>query len=121
MNKVYLIGNTTKDVEFSTTTSGVNVAKFTLAVPRKYKDENNEKVVDFINVVVWRTLAENCYKYLKKGNKCAVVGSLQIRNYEDDKGKHYITEVVADEIEFLTAKPKEELEPVDIKQEELPF
>lgn len=117
MNKVYLIGNTTKDVELSTTTSGVNVAKFTLAVQRKY----GEKETDFINIVVWRTLAENCYKYLKKGNKCAVVGSLQTRNYEDDKGKHYITEVVADEIEFLTAKPKEELEPVDIKQEELPF
>lgn len=101
MNKVYLIGNLTKDVELSETSSGIKVARFTVAVPRKYEKDTT----DFFNIVAWRVLADNCANYLKKGSKCAVVGSLQNRSYEASDGtKRYTTEIVADEVEFLTSK-----------------
>ncbi|MBR4002840.1 MAG: single-stranded DNA-binding protein [Clostridia bacterium] len=105
MNKSILIGNLTRDPEFSTTNSGVNYCKFTLAVPRKYSNEAGERETDFINIVVWRTQAENCHKYLKKGNKAGVVGSIQTRSYEAQDGtKRYVTEVVAEEVEFLNTR-----------------
>lgn len=109
MNKVILIGNLTRDVELTTTSSGVNVAKFTLAVQRRFKSANGESETDFINIVAWRELAENCAKYLSKGNKAAVVGSVQIRSYDaNDGNKRYITEVNAEEVEFLTPKKTDE-------------
>lgn len=130
MNKIILIGNLTKDPELTTTNSGVSISRFTLAVQRKFQNADGEKEVDFINVVVWRTQAENCHKYLKKGSKCAVVGRLQITSYETSDGsKRYATDVVAEEIEFLSTnknnedKSKDpiqpELEPVD--DDSLPF
>ena len=134
MNKSILIGNLTRDPEFSTTNSGVNYCKFTLAVPRKYSNEAGERETDFINIVVWRTQAENCHKYLKKGNKAGVVGSIQTRSYEAQDGtKRYVTEVVAESIEFLntrnqnnTGEPipppeynRPELEPIE--EDSLPF
>ena len=108
MNKAFLIGNITKDVELSTTASGVNVAKFTLAVQRKYANEKGEKETDFFSIIAWRTLADTCHKYLHKGSKVAVVGSIQNRTYEAQDGtKRYVTDIVADEVEFLTPKEKE--------------
>lgn len=114
MNKVILIGNTTKDIEINTTSNGIAVARFTVAVQRKFANADGEKETDFINCVVWRTLAENCAKYLKKGSKCAVVGELQTRSYEAEDGtKRYVTEVVASEVEFLSTKKAEDnAEPV---------
>ena len=97
MNKVILTGNLTKDVELSETNSGIKVARFTLAVQRRFANADGEREADFINIIVWRTQAENCHKYLKKGSKAAVIGTLQTRNYEADDGtKRYVTEVVAD-------------------------
>lgn len=128
MNKVFLIGNLTKDVELTTTNSGLSVAKFTIACQRKYENAEGEREADFIPIVVWRGQADNCSKYLKKGSKCCVVGSIQTRSYENDEcERRYVTEVVANEVEFLStkkdsddgAKDKPELTPVD--DDNLPF
>lgn len=98
LNKVILIGRLTRDVELRYTAQGTAVAQFTLAVNRKF----NKDEADFINIVVWRGLAENCANYLGKGRLAAVEGRLQVRNYEDKDGqKRWITEVVADDVRFL--------------------
>lgn len=128
MNKWNGIGNLTKDVELSTTPSGVSVARFTIAVQRRFANADGERETDFINCVAWRNQADNLAKYCHKGDKIAVVGALQIRTYEaQDGSKRYVTEIVADEVEFLTPKkdgekPKQrpELTPVD-DDERLPF
>lgn len=105
MNKVILVGNLTKDPELSETPSGVAVCKFSLAVSRDYTNAEGNRDTDFFNITVWRGRAENCGKYLKKGNKVAIVGSLQTRSYEDKDGiKRNVTDVIANEVEFLTPK-----------------
>lgn len=112
MNRVILTGRLTKDPELTTTTNGINVCRFALAVDRKFTNENGEKEADFINIVVWRGLAENCNKYLRKGNKAGIVGSIQTRTYDDREGnKRYATEVVADEVEFLSSPNENENKP----------
>ena len=104
MNKVILIGNLTKDPELSTTNSGINYCRFTLAVPKRFANAG-ERDAEFINIVVWRVQADNCHKYLKKGSKACVIGSLQTRSYDAQDGtKRYVTEVVAEEVEFLSTK-----------------
>ena len=105
MNKVILIGNLTKDPEISTTTTGVSVCRFTIAISRKYSNADGERETDFINIVVWRTLADNCHKFLKKGSKVGVVGNIQSRSYDaTDGSKRYVTEVIAEEVEFISTK-----------------
>lgn len=104
MNKVILIGNLTKDPELSTTTGGISFCRFTLAVSKRFSGE--DKTADFINIIVWRAQAENCSKYLKKGSKAAIVGNIQTRSYDaQDGSKRYVTEVVAEEVEFLGSRP----------------
>ena len=106
MNKAFIIGNLTKDPELRTTPNGVSVCSFSVAVQRRYKDQNGDKQADFIPVIVWRGLAENCAKYLAKGRKVAVSGEIQTRSYEaQDGSKRYITEIVASDVEFLTPNP----------------
>lgn len=105
MNKCILIGNLTKDPDLTTTTSGISVCRFTLAVSRRYQNAEGERETDFINIVVWRNLADNCHRFLRKGSKCAVVGNIQTRSYDATDGtKRYVTEVVAEEVEFVGAK-----------------
>lgn len=105
MNKVILVGNLTRDPELSETPNGVPVCRFAIAVSRDYASANGNRETDFFNITVWRGRAENCGKYLKKGNKVAVVGSLQNRSYEDKDGiKRNVTDVIANEVEFLTPK-----------------
>lgn len=105
MNKVILIGNLTRDPELSETPTGVAVCRFAIAVSRDYANADGTRETDFFNITVWRGRAENCGKYLKKGNKVAIVGSLQNRSYEDKDGiKRNVTDVVASEVEFLTPK-----------------
>ncbi len=105
MNKVILVGNLTRDPELSETPSGVAVCRFSIAVSRDYANANGTRETDFFNITVWRGRAENCGKYLKKGNKVAIVGSLQNRSYEDKDGiKRNVTDVIANEVEFLTPK-----------------
>lgn len=105
MNKVILIGNLAKDPELTTTNNGVSLCKFTIAVPRRFAGNDGEREADFLPVIVWRGQADNCYKYLKKGSKAAVSGSVQTRSYEGTDGqRRYITEIVADEVEFLSSR-----------------
>ena len=126
INRAILIGNLTKDVEIATTNSGKNVARFTIAVSRRYANADGEREADFLNIVVWNTLAENCAKYLQKGSKVAVTGAIQTRSYESEEGKRYITEIIADEVEFVGAKKEQdqaEAEPKmePINDDNLPF
>lgn len=102
MNHITLIGRLTKDPELKYTSSGMAVCSFTLAVNRRFISQNGEKEVDFIPIVVWNKAAENCAKYLSKGRQTAVEGRLQIRTYDDKDGQRkWVTEVVADNVEFL--------------------
>jgi len=129
MNKAILVGNLTKDPELTTTQSGINVTRFTVACQRKYANENGERDCDFINCVAWRTNAEFIHKYFKKGNKIGIVGTIQTRSYDAEDGtKRYVTEVVVEESEFVQSKrddgsqaenSKPELTPVD--DDNLPF
>lgn len=101
MNKVFIIGRLTKEPELRTTPNGVNVATMSVAVTCRM----NREQADFFNVIAWRGLADNCAKYLVKGQQVAVAGELHTRSYEaNDGSKRYVTEIQADDIEFL-AKP----------------
>ena len=105
MNKVYLIGNLTRDPEISTTTSGISVCRMSIAVGRRFANAEGGRDTDFFNVTAWRGTADNCAKFLKKGNKIAVSGSIQTRNYEKADGtKGFSIDIVADEVEFLTSR-----------------
>lgn len=105
MNKVMLIGNLAKDPELITTNNGVSLCKFTLAVQRRFSGNDGEREADFLPIIVWRGQAENCYKYLKKGSKAAISGSVQTRSYEaTDGSRRYMTEIIADEVEFLASR-----------------
>ena len=105
MNRCFLIGNLTRDPELATTNSGVSVCRFSLAVTRNFSNADGEREADFLNIIVWRGQAENCHKYLKKRSKCAVTGSIQTRSYDaQDGSKRYVTEIVADNVEFLNSK-----------------
>lgn len=107
MNKVILIGRLTKDPELTTTTSGVSVVRFSLAVSRRYTNSEGERETDFLNIVAWRGLADTCHKFLRKGSQAAVVGSIQTRSYDAQDGtKRYTTEVVAEEVEFVGSRPQ---------------
>lgn len=105
MNKVLLIGNLVKDPDVRTTAGGTSVCTFRIAVTRRFQNQQGERVSDFFDVVSWRQLADLCGRYLAKGRKVAVVGELQTRTYDAKDGtKRYVTEIVADEIEFLTPR-----------------
>lgn len=107
MNNVSLVGRLTKDPEIKYTQSGVAVCNFTLAVNRPFKNANGENEADFIMVQVWRKAAENAANFLKKGSQAAVNGRINTRHYENDKGDRvYVTEVVADFVQFLDPKPQ---------------
>lgn len=103
MNKVFLIGNLTRAPEMRSTQSGVAVCNFSIAVNRRFKNANGEQETDFLNVIAWRQLAELCGKYLAKGRKVAVTGSIQTRTYDaKDGSKRTAWDIVADEVEFLS-------------------
>ena len=109
MNKCILIGNLTRDPELTTTSNGVAVCRFSIAVSRRFANADGERETDFLNIVVWRNIGENCHKFLKKGSKVAIVGNIQSRSYDATDGtKRYVTEVVAEEVEFLTTKNSDE-------------
>ena len=104
MNRAMLIGRLTKDPELRATASGIAVCTFTIAVDRRFANRDSQtREADFIPIVVWRAQAENCAKYLHKGSQAAISGSIQTRSYDaPDGSKRYITEVVADEVQFLS-------------------
>ncbi len=135
LNKVILIGRLTRDPELRYTPgNGVPVATFTLAVERPFSNQQGERDADFINVVTWRKLAENCTNYLQKGSLTAVTGRLQIRSFDDSQGiRRKVAEVVADDVRFLdkargsdpSSSNKSEIENVnneiDISEDDVPF
>ena len=105
MNKVFLIGRLVRDPELRYTGSNVAVATFSLAVNRNFTGANGERETDFINIVVWRKQAENVKNYLNQGSQVAIDGRIQTRSYDDQDGKkRYVTEVVADNVQFLDSK-----------------
>src|SRR5690625_3491173 len=133
MNNVVLIGRLTADPDLRYTPSGVAVANFTLAINRPFK-QDGEYQTDFINCVTWRKQAENLASYVKKGHQIAVNGMIQTRNYEGKDGKRvYVTEVMAESIQFLESKgqsqnkkPQQQsndnpFQEQPVKDEDLPF
>ena len=106
MNKVILMGRLTRDPEVRyTQTNNTLVTSFTIAVNRRFARQGEERQADFIPVVAWSKLGEFCSKYFKKGQQVGIIGRIQTRNWEDDnKVKHYITEVVAEEAYFADSK-----------------
>ena len=126
MNKVFLIGNLTRDPELSTTQGGIKFCRFTLAVSRSYS-RDGKRETDFLPVIVWRAPADNCARYLKKGSRAAVCGSIQTRSYDSQDGtRRFVTEIAADEVQFLTTRNEDERNDVDFDDlkpidEDLPF
>ena len=122
MNKVILIGNLTRDPELSKTNTDLSVCRFTIAVSRRF----GANETDFFNIITWRATADNCAKFLRKGSKVAIGGAIQTRSYDaNDGSKRYVTEIVADEVQFLSTRGGSdedpgagELKPVD---DDLPF
>ena len=104
MNKAILIGNLARDPETRTTASGVTMCQFTIAVNRRFVNQQGVREADFIPIVTCRQTAELCSRYLSKGRKVAVEGVIQVRSYDaQDGSKRYVTEVVADNVEFLSS------------------
>ncbi|QKY69414.1 single-stranded DNA-binding protein [Lentibacillus sp. CBA3610] len=141
MNNVQLIGRMTKDVELKYTQNGNAVATFTLAVNRPFRNHQGNQDADFIRCQVWRKPAENTAQYCKRGSQVGVTGRIQTRSFEGQDGKTvFMTEVVADNVEFLDTrnqssqgKPQNNQNqqsnnpyqgqgvPVDVNDEDLPF
>ena len=108
MNKVILMGNLAADPELRTAQSGVNVCTMRIAVQRNYVNQQGVREADFFNIVAFKQRADFCSRYLKKGSKILVEGSLQTRTYDaQDGSKRYITEVVAENIEFAERRSAE--------------
>jgi single-strand DNA-binding protein len=105
MNKAILIGRLTRDPELKYTNSNIPVATFSIAINRPFTNAQGEREADFINIVVWRRQAEAVKNYISKGSLVAVEGRIQTRSYDAQDGtKRYVTEVVADNVQFLESK-----------------
>lgn len=138
MNKVILVGRLTKDPELRATAQGTPVCSFTVACDRRFVKDGEERKTDFINCIAWRQSAEAVSKYFAKGHRIALLGTIQVRNWQDNNGKtQYATEVIVDEWEFaqskseVAAKAQQTLEPIGqadnldgfipIEEDDLPF
>ncbi|KKC20747.1 MULTISPECIES: single-stranded DNA-binding protein [Streptococcus] len=138
INNVVLVGRMTKDAELRYTPSQVAVATFTLAVNRRFKEQNGERETDFINCVIWRQSAENLANWAKKGTLIGITGRIQTRNYENQQGQRvYVTEVVAESFRVLESRNQQSGQgnssqndnsqsfsnsnPMDISDDDLPF
>ena len=105
MNKVILMGRLTKDIEMRQTPNGVSLARFSIAVTRRFKNSNGEYDADFINCIAWRKTGEFIARYFQKGSMIAIVGSIQTRSWDGNDGKkQYATEVIVDEAYFTGSK-----------------
>ena len=114
MNKCFLVGRLVRDCELRFSQSGVAIATFTLAVDRQFKNAQGEKESDFIQVKAFKKLAELCGEYLSKGKQCAVIGSIQTGSYEKEGRKIYTTDVIADEVQFLSPKENSQGSPATV-------
>jgi|SRR5690554_5077447 len=104
INNVVLVGRLTRDPELKKTQSGVSFVNFTVAVNRTYTDQSGERQADFISCVVWRAQADNLARYMRQGSLIGIEGRIQTRTYESEQGTRYITEIVANSIQFLETK-----------------
>jgi len=104
INNVVLVGRLTRDAELRYTQSNIAVATFTLAVNRPFKNEAGEREADFINCVIWRQSAENLANWAKKGSLIGIIGRIQVRSYEKDGQRRYVTEVVAESVALLESR-----------------
>lgn len=105
LNCAVLMGRLVADPELRTTTSGISVTSFRIAVDRSFVRQGEERQADFIDIVAWRQTAEFVSRYFRKGSMIAVQGSIQTRNYEDKQGnKRTAVEVVADNVSFCGSK-----------------
>lgn len=108
MNKAILMGRLVRDPELRTTASGTSVCSFTLAIDRRFKNQQGERQTDFIPCVAWSKTAEFCARYFTQGQRMALVGTIQPRSWEDNDGnKRYTTEVIAEEVYFADSKRSE--------------
>ena len=127
MNKAFLIGRLTKDPELKYSSSNSAIVNFTIAIDRQYTNNQGERDTDFIPIVVFNKQAENVKKYVTKGSLVAVDGRIQTRNYEDKDGKRvYVTEIVADRVQFLDTKGSQnritkddDVSPADFQNEDI--
>jgi len=110
MNKFQFMGRLTRDPEVRyTQTNNTLVATFSLAVNRRFVRQGEERQADFINIVAWGKQGEFCSKYFKKGQQVGIIGRIQTRTWDDEQGqKHYVTEVIGEEIEFVDSKTTQE-------------
>ena len=105
MNKLTIIGNLTRDPETRTTSSGINVCSFTVAVNRRRGNANGQSEADFFRVSAWRQLGENCQNYLAKGRKVCVVGPVSVSSYQANDGStRFSLDVTAEDVEFLSSR-----------------
>ena len=130
MNKLTIIGNLTRDPELRTTSAGVSVCSFTVAVNRRNRNQNGQAEADFFRVSAWRERGETCAKYLTKGKKVCVIGPVSVKTYQANDGTTKASlEVTADDVEFLSARDQENAPEVDQQSgyvkanvdDELPF
>lgn len=133
MNKLTIIGNLVRDPELRTLNSGVNVCTFTVAVNRRRSANGNQPEADFFRVSAWRALGENCQRYLAKGRKVAVTGSVEVRAYTGSDGQPKASlEMTADDVEFLSSRNEQsetvQSEPpadgggfTEVTEEDMPF
>ena len=132
MNKVILVGNLTRDPEYRTTPSGAAVCNFSIAVQRRFANQQGVREADFINCVAWGKNGELCQRYLHKGMKIALEGRIQTRTYDDKDGKKvYVTEIIVEHHEFCESKkqsdsgsyaePAQGFTEIDEDDSDLPF
>ena len=105
INRVVLVGRITKDPELRKTQSGLSTVSFTVACNRRFSGQGQEQQADFINCVAWRGTAEFITRYFDKGSALCIIGNIQTRSWQDQNGgKRYATEVIADEASFVESK-----------------
>lgn len=141
LNNVVLVGRLTKNPELRYTPNNQAVATFSLAVNRRFKNQNGEREADFINCVIWRQNAENLANWVFKGALLGITGAIQTRNFENQQGQRvYVTEVVADSFQLLESQKERannqpqansqpdfgrhepmDTNPMDISDDDLPF
>jgi single-strand DNA-binding protein len=114
INQVTLVGRLTKDPELRVTPEGTSVVNLTLAVNRQFKNQNGEYETDFVHCTIWRKTAENTANFCKKGSVIGITGKIHTRNYQNQEGKRvYVTEVVAESVQFLSRRPEVQISPSD--------
>ena len=122
INDVVLVGRLTKDVDLRYTLNGTAYASFTVAVDRRYKNQNSERETDFINCVMWNKAAENFANFTRQGSLVGIEGRIQTRSYDNQQGqKVYVTEVLAENFSLLESRNVTEQRHANSSNAQAPF